>query len=96
MQLDERRIAVVATRSDAFVDEVANVTTGGPGDEGQALVRLYSHGYCCPQALSFLTDLNSVLAAPGVSGVPANSLDNLGVPPEAIAEIERTRKVPPR
>src|SRR3546814_1791779 len=28
VQLDERRIAVVATRSDAFVEEISNVTTG--------------------------------------------------------------------
>jgi len=48
-----------------------------------------------PAGAQFLTDLNSV-GRTSVSGVPANSLDNLGVPPEAIAEIERTRKVPPR
>lgn len=29
VQLDERRITVVATRSDAFIDKVADVTTGG-------------------------------------------------------------------
>src|SRR3546814_9866056 len=42
VQLDERRIAVVATRSDAFVEEISNVTTGDRVSAGQSLVRLYS------------------------------------------------------
>lgn len=92
VQLDERRIAVVATRSDAFVDEVANVTTGDWVTKGQALVRLYSPDIAAAGA-QFLTDLNSV-GRTSVVGGARQRLDNLGVPPEAIAEIERTRKVP--
>ena len=42
VQLDERRISVVATRSDAFVNEVANVTTGDRVTKGQMLLRLYA------------------------------------------------------
>jgi len=42
VQLDERRISVVATRSDAFVNEVASVTTGDRVTKGQVLLRLYS------------------------------------------------------
>jgi Cu(I)/Ag(I) efflux system membrane fusion protein len=92
VQLDERRIAVVATRSDAFVDEVANVTTGDRVTKGQALVRLYSPDIAAAGA-QFLTDLNSV-GRTSVVGGARQRLDNLGVPPEAIAEIERARKVP--
>ena len=92
VQLDERRIAVVATRTDAFVDEVANVTTGDRVTKGQALVRLYSPEIAAAGA-QFLTDLNSVDRASVVGGA-RQRLENLGVPPEAIAEIERTRKVP--
>ena len=42
IQLDERRIAVVATRSDAFIDSVENVTTGDMVRKGQPLLQLYS------------------------------------------------------
>jgi membrane fusion protein, copper/silver efflux system len=92
VQLDERRISVVATRSDAFVEEVANVTTGDRVAKGQALVRLYSPDLTAAGA-QFLTDLNSA-GRSGTGGGARQRLENLGVPPEAIAEIERTRKVP--
>ena len=42
VQLDERRIAVVATRSDAYVDKVADVTTGDKVRKGEPLLTLYS------------------------------------------------------
>lgn len=92
IQLDERRISVVATRSDAFVNEVANVTTGDRVTKGQVLVRLYSPDIAAAGAL-FLSDLNSGVRDGAVGGA-RQRLENLGVPPEAIAEIERTRKVP--
>lgn len=90
VQLDERRVSVVATRSEAFVDEVANVTTGDRVTKGQALVRLYSPDVAAAGA-QYLSDLNTG----GRNGGGARQrLDNLGVPPEAVAEIESTRKVP--
>lgn len=92
VQLDERRISVVATRSDAFVNEVANVTTGDRVTKGQPLVRLYSPDIAAAGA-QFLTDLNSA-GRNSVVGGARQRLENLGVPPETIAEIERTRKVP--
>ena len=92
IQFDERRIAVVATRSDAYVEEVANVTTGERVTKGQALVRLYSPEISVAGAL-FVTDLN-VKAQGGPGGGARQRLENLGVPPDMIAEIERTRKVP--
>lgn len=92
IQFDERRIAVVATRSDAFVEEVANVTTGDRVTKGQALVRLYSPEISGAGA-QFLSDLN-VSARGGPVGGARQRLENLGVPPEAISEIERTRRVP--
>ncbi|WP_368733436.1 efflux RND transporter periplasmic adaptor subunit, partial [Proteus mirabilis] len=84
MQLDERRISVVATRSDAFVNEVANVTTGDRVTKGQALVRLYSPDIAAAGA-QFLTDLNSA-GRNSVVGGARQRLENLGVPPETIAE----------
>ncbi|MCB1392860.1 efflux RND transporter periplasmic adaptor subunit [Nitrobacter sp.] len=92
VQLDERRVSVIATRSDAFVNEVANVTTGDRVTKGQILVRLYSPDIAAAGAL-FLSDLN-IGGRDGAIGGARQRLENLGVPPEAIAEIERTRKVP--
>ena len=42
VQVDERRVAVVATRSEAFVEKVSDATTGARVSKGQPLVRLYS------------------------------------------------------
>ena len=83
--LDERRIAVVATRSDAYVDTVANVTTGDRVKKGEPLLTLYS------------PDINSaaaqLIANPGFDG-SRRRLKNLNVSDDAIIEIERTRTVP--
>lgn len=92
VQLDERRIAVVATRSDAFIQEVAPITTGDRVAKGDRLVRIYSPEITAAGA-QFLTELNA--AARGVpEGGARQRLENLGVPAEIIAEIERSRKVP--
>jgi Cu(I)/Ag(I) efflux system membrane fusion protein len=85
VQLDERRISVVATRSDAFIDKVENVTTGDRVRQGQPLLELYS------------PDINSAAAQlisnPGFEG-SRRRLQNLNVQDDVIAEMERTRKVP--
>lgn len=92
VQLDERRISVVTTRSEAFVVEVANVTTGERVTRGQALVRLYSPELTRAGA-EFLTDLRSG-GRSGVVGGGRQRLENLGAPAEAITEMERTGSVP--
>jgi Cu(I)/Ag(I) efflux system membrane fusion protein len=92
VQLDERRISVVATRSDAFINEVANVTTGDRVTKGQMLLRLYAPDIATAGA-QLLTDLKSGGRDSALGGA-RQRLENLGLPPEAIAEIERTRKVP--
>lgn len=92
VQLDERRVSVVATRSDAFINEVANVTTGDRVTKGQMLLRLYAPDIATAGA-QLLTDLNSGGRDSALGGA-RQRLENLGLPPEAIAEIERTRKVP--
>jgi len=92
VQLDERRVSVVSMRADAFVQEVAPVTTGDRVTKGTRLVRLYSPEISTAGA-QFITELNA--AARGVpEGGARQRLENLGVPPEVIAEIERSRKVP--
>ncbi|WP_454656207.1 efflux RND transporter periplasmic adaptor subunit [Bosea beijingensis] len=92
VQLDERRVSVVSMRADAFVQEVAPVTTGDHVAKGTRLVRIYSPEISTAGA-QFITELNAV--ARGVpEGGARQRLENLGVPPEVIAEIERSRKVP--
>ncbi|MDV2986619.1 efflux RND transporter periplasmic adaptor subunit [Methylorubrum rhodesianum] len=83
--LDERRVTVVATRSDAYVDHVENVTTGDRVRKGQPLVDVYS-----PEINAAAAQL---IANPGFDG-SRRRLQNLNVPAEVIAEMERTRKVP--
>ncbi|MCX8253689.1 MAG: efflux RND transporter periplasmic adaptor subunit [Beijerinckiaceae bacterium] len=85
VQLDERRIAVVATRSDAYVDKVANVTTGDRVKKGEPLLTLYS-----PEINSAAAQL---MANPGYDG-SRRRLQNLNVPEAVIAEIERTHTLP--
>lgn len=85
VQLDERRITIVATRSDSYIDKVENITTGDRVRKGQPLLQLYS-----PDIVSAAAQL---MSNPGYEG-SRRRLENLNVPQEVIAEIERTRKVP--
>ncbi|MER8444643.1 efflux RND transporter periplasmic adaptor subunit [Mesorhizobium sp. M1066] len=89
VQLDERRITVVATRSDAFIDKVADVTTGDRVKKGEPLMRLYSAEIATASA-QYLVDLNGSGRA---SSGARQRLENLAVPPDVIAAIERTRQV---
>jgi Cu(I)/Ag(I) efflux system membrane fusion protein len=92
VQLDERRVSVVTIRADAFVQEVAPITTGDRVSKGTRLARIYSPEISTAGA-QFITELNA--AARGVpEGGARQRLENLGVPQEVIAEIERSRKVP--
>ncbi len=81
--LDERRISVIALRADAFIETVADVTTGSTIKAGAPLVTLYSPEIA--QAIAqFVTDLR-------VEGQPRDGsrqrLENLGVPAEVIDRI---------
>ncbi|GJE38052.1 efflux RND transporter periplasmic adaptor subunit [Methylobacterium persicinum] len=82
---DERRISVIAMRSDAFIDKVEGVTTGDHVHKGQPLLRLFSPEMNAAAA-QYLTGI-------GFEGA-RRRLENLAIPPEVIDEIERTRKVP--
>ena len=82
---DERRIAVIAMRTDAFVETVEGITTGDHVHKGQPLLRLFSPEMNAAAA-QYLTGI-------GYEGA-RRRLENLGIPPEVIDEIARTRKVP--
>jgi membrane fusion protein, copper/silver efflux system len=92
IQLDERRIAVISMRTEAFIDTVENVTTGSDVRKGQPLMRLYS-----PAIASAASEYLSTLSLKGevarLRG-PRQRLLNFAVPETLIADIERTREVP--
>ncbi len=88
VQIDERRITVVATRSDAFIDKVADVTTGDRVKKGEPLMRLYSAEIAAAGA-QYLTDLSA--GGRTLSG-GRQRLENLGVPADVIVNIEKTRQ----
>jgi len=89
--LDERLVSVISMRTDSFVDDVANVTTGDHIRKGQSLFSFYSKD---------ITTAASEYAAgrnDGRGNGDAGSalrLKNLGVPQEAIDVIAGTRRVP--
>ena len=85
IQLDERRITLVSTRSTAFIEKVAEITTGEKVKKGQVLFRFYSPEIASAAAQYF--------SNPGFEGA-RKRLDVLDVPAEFIAEIDRARKIP--
>lgn len=94
IQLDERRVAIVATRSEAFIEKVADVTTGDIVSKGRPLMRLYS-----PAVAAAAADYLVVTTTPSVSGPSTlegarRRMENLAVPAELYSEITRNRKVP--
>ena len=90
--LDERLITVLSARVDTFVEKVEAVTTGETVTRNQPLVTLYSTEIAAAAA-QFITELGSNAQLASTGGAKKR-LENLGVPPEEIAEIERSRKVP--
>jgi membrane fusion protein, copper/silver efflux system len=92
VQLDERRIAVISLRTEAFIDSVENVTTGTMVRQGQPLMRLYS-----PLIAAAATDYLAILGIKGdtksLRGARQRLL-NQGVPSSFLDEIERSHEVP--
>lgn len=92
IRLDERRIAVISVRAEAFIDTVENVTTGTEVRKGQALMRLYS-----PAIASAASEyLSTLTLRDGTSTLRGRRqrLLNLAVPESLLADIERNREVP--
>ena len=92
IQLDERRIAVISVRAEAFVENVENVTTGSTVRKGQPLMRLYSPAIASA-ASEYLSTLNLKGDVASLRG-PRQRLLNLAVPDSLLADIERKREVP--
>lgn len=93
VQVDERRVAVVATRSEAFVEKVFDATTGAIVEKGQPLVRLYSPAIAAAAADYLAFAANRAKDPTLLEGV-RRKLETLNAPPEFIAEISRKQRVP--
>lgn len=88
---DERKVSVIALRTEAFIENVADVTTGAPIKAGQPLITLYAKEFASAGA-QYAADFGN-----GGKARAAGSLQrllNLGVPAGMITAIETTGKAP--
>jgi membrane fusion protein, copper/silver efflux system len=95
IQLDERRVSVIAMRAESYVQKVADVTTGSRVAKDQPLMEIYSPAVSSAAA-EYLATITSKATA-GIEPYGRGSrqrLMNLDVPESAIAEMERSRNVP--
>jgi len=95
IQLDERRVSVIAMRSESWVQKVADVTTGSRVVKGQPLMEIYS-----PQVSTAAAEYIATITSKSPGGVglygrgSRQRLVNLDVPEAAISAIEATASVP--
>lgn len=95
IQLDERRVSVISMRSESFVLNVADVTTGSHVTKGQRLMEVYSPAIASAAAEYIATINSKTTAGDGLYGRGARQrLINLDMPDAAIAALEKTRNVP--
>ncbi|MGO7632701.1 efflux RND transporter periplasmic adaptor subunit [Rhizobium leguminosarum] len=88
--LDERLISVISMRTDAFIDDVANVTTGDRIGEGESLFNFYSKEIATAGA-EFAAGKGDLRNSDAGSAL---RLKNLGVPDEVVQSIAEKRQVP--
>ncbi|SCW87861.1 membrane fusion protein, Cu(I)/Ag(I) efflux system [Rhizobium mongolense subsp. loessense] len=88
--LDERLISVISMRTDAFIDHVANVTTGDRIGKGESLFSFYSKEIATAGA-EFAAGKGDLRISDAGSAL---RLKNLGVPDEVIRSIAEKHQVP--
>ena len=88
--LDERLISVISMRTDAFIDDVANVTTGDRIGKGESLFNFYSKEIATAGA-EFAAGRGALRDSDTGSAL---RLRNLGVPDEVIRSIAEKHQVP--
>ena len=95
IQLDERRISVIAMRSESYIHKVENVTVGTHVVKGQPLMEVYSPAVSSAAA-EYISTINSkAIAGDGPYGKGSRQrLMNLDVPDAAIVTMEKSRTVP--
>ncbi|MHC2333783.1 efflux RND transporter periplasmic adaptor subunit [Bradyrhizobium sp. USDA 4454] len=95
IQLDERRVSVIAMRAESYVQGVADVTTGSRVTKGQPLMEIYS-----PAISSAAAEYVATISSKATAGIEPygrgskQRLTNLDVPEPVIAEMEKSRTVP--
>ena len=95
IQLDERRISVIAMRAESFVQKVADVTTGTRVKAGQPLMEIYSSAVASAAAEYLATITSKTTGGVEMYGRGSRQrLINLDVPEQVIAEMEKTRVAP--
>jgi Cu(I)/Ag(I) efflux system membrane fusion protein len=95
IQLDERRVSVIAMRAESYVQKVADVTTGAHVVKGQPLMEIYSPAISSAAAEYISTLTSKVTGGDGPYGKGSRQrLMNLDVPEAAIAAMEKGRNVP--
>ena len=95
IQLDERRVSVVAMRAESFVQKVADVTTGSRVTKGQPLMQIYSSAISSAAAEHLATITSKTTAGIEPYGRGSRQrLVNLDVPEPVIAEMEKNHSVP--
>lgn len=93
IQLDERRIVVIAPRFDGYVEKVGPVTTGSHVHKGDVLAKVFGQEVL-NEAARLLVEQHD---RPGASGSVIGAtrrLQNLGVPEEFMDRVKRERRVP--
>jgi Cu(I)/Ag(I) efflux system membrane fusion protein len=105
--LDERRISVIALRFDAYLEKVADVTTGTHVKQGEPLMTIYAPDLLATGARLVVEQetgwwpvdpskrtagSETQLRAPVIGA--RRQLENMDVPKEVIDDIARTRHVP--
>jgi membrane fusion protein, copper/silver efflux system len=95
IQLDERRVSVIAMRAESYVQKVADVTTGSRVAKGQPLMEIYSPAVSSAAAEYLATITSKTTATIETYGRGSRQrLMNLDVPESAIATMEKTKAVP--
>ncbi|ENN85471.1 putative cation efflux system protein Environmental Information Processing [Rhizobium freirei PRF 81] len=89
--LDERLVSIISMRTDSFIDNVADVTTGDRIAKGEKLFRFYSKEIAAA-ASEYAASQDGSRSSDDAG--PVLRLKNLGVPQEVIDGIAKTRQVP--
>ena len=95
IQLDERRVSVIAMRSESFILKVADVTTGSHVVKGQPLMEVYSPAVSSAAAEYIATITSRTTGSDVAYGRGSRQrLINLDVPEATISAMEKSRNVP--
>jgi membrane fusion protein, copper/silver efflux system len=95
IQLDERRVSIIAMRSESWILKVADVTTGSHVVKGQKLMDIYSPSVSAAAA-EYVATINSKTTGGSVAYGRGSRqrLMNLDVSDAAISAMEKTSAVP--